>query len=159
MKKVQRIALVGIGGFSRYHYDRIKELELQGELKLSAVMIRAASMDRYRPMAEKLTADGVKIYTTYEAMLEEERGKIDLVVLPTGIVAEFETGRFQFPGQFGKVWKGRTAGRGAGFQPAVDRQAQPPHARENLQPGKKKPGRCKDRPQHRTPSEQPSRQK
>ena len=85
MKEVQRIALVGIGGFSRYHYDRIKELELQGELKLCAVMIRAASMDRYRPMAEKLTADGVKIYTTYEAMLEEERGKIDLVVLPTGI--------------------------------------------------------------------------
>ena len=85
MKEDQRIALVGIGGFSRYHYDRIKELELQGELKLSAVMIRAASMDRYRPMAELLTGDGVKLYTTYEAMLAGERGKVDLVVLPTGI--------------------------------------------------------------------------
>ena len=85
MNKVQKIALVGIGGFSRYHYDRIKELELQGELTLSAVMIRAASLDRYRPMAERLKAGGVRIYTTYEAMLAGERGKVDLVVLPTGI--------------------------------------------------------------------------
>ena len=85
MKEVQKIALVGIGGFSRYHYDRIKELELQGELKLSAVMIRAASMERYRPMSETLVVSGIKIYATYEAMLEGERGKVDLVVLPTGI--------------------------------------------------------------------------
>ena len=85
MKENQKIGLVGIGGFSRYHYDRIKELELQGELKLCAVMIRAASMDRYRPIAEMLTADGVRIHTTYEAMLAGERGQIDLVVLPTGI--------------------------------------------------------------------------
>jgi len=85
MKEVRRVALVGIGGFSRYHYDRIKELELQEELKLCAVMIRAASMDRYRPMAEELKAGGVKVYTTYEAMLAGERGKVDLVVLPAGI--------------------------------------------------------------------------
>lgn len=85
MKDVKKIALVGIGGFSRYHYDRIKELEPQGGLKLAAVMIREASIGRYTDMIKTLKDDGVKIYTTYESMLTGEQGGSDIVVLPTGI--------------------------------------------------------------------------
>jgi len=83
MRNVKKIALVGIGGFSRYHYDCIKDLEPQGGLKLVAVMIR--SPDRYADMVEKLRAGGVKIYTTYEEMLAGEEGVSQIVVLPTGI--------------------------------------------------------------------------
>jgi predicted dehydrogenase len=85
MSKVKKIALVGIGGFSRYHYDRIKELEPQGKLKLSAVMIREKSLERHQDIAEVLRAGGVKIYTTYEDMLAGEEGVSQIVVLPTGI--------------------------------------------------------------------------
>ena len=83
--KTTNIALVGVGGWSRYHYDRIKELELLGEVKLGAVMIRAESMERYRGLAETLRAEGVRVYTEYEAMLSRERGRVELVVIPTGI--------------------------------------------------------------------------
>lgn len=81
----KQIALVGIGGFSRQHYKRIKELEKEGLVQLSAVMIRESSLPRYLEAADALQKDGVRIHTAYEEMLEEEKGRCDVVVLPVGI--------------------------------------------------------------------------
>lgn len=82
---MKKVALVGIGGFSKYHYDRIKELEQKGVVRVCAVMIRAASMARYAEMIQVLENEDVRIYDSYEAMLEGEKGLADIVVLPTGI--------------------------------------------------------------------------
>ena len=85
MKDVKKIALVGIGGFGRYHYDRIKELEPHGVVKLVAVMILPSLLEQYSEMVQLLKNDGVRIYTSYSDMLDREKGKVDIVDLPVGI--------------------------------------------------------------------------
>lgn len=85
MNYPKKIALVGIGGFSRQHYNLIKELEKEGLVQLVAVMIREASLQRYLKIMETLKADGVRIYMAYEPMLEKEKGQCDIIVLPVGI--------------------------------------------------------------------------
>lgn len=82
---MKKVALVGIGGFSKYHYDRIKELEQEEVVCVCAVMIRAASMERYAGMVQTLKSEGVRVYSSYELMLKGEQGFADIVVLPTSI--------------------------------------------------------------------------
>lgn len=85
MANPKKIALVGIGGFSKYHYDRIKELEKHGVVRLSSVLIRASSVHRYQEMIRILDADGVQVYNSFEAMLDGEKGRADIISLPTEI--------------------------------------------------------------------------
>jgi predicted dehydrogenase len=85
MQDVKRIALVGIGGHSRYYYDRIKELEPEGELKLVAVTVRPEQQVLYPDMLDKLAAEGIRLYSKYGDMLAGEQGKSDIVALPVAI--------------------------------------------------------------------------
>ena len=85
MKNAKRIALVGIEGFSQHHLGQIKRLESEGEVKLCAMAIRAASVESQPAIMERLNAERVKVYPAYEAMLVGERGLTDIVVIPTGI--------------------------------------------------------------------------
>lgn len=81
-------ALVGIGGFGRIHLAGIRKCEEMGLMKLTAVCIR--SQEKYAIQIADLIKADTKIYSTYEEMLVREKGRTDLIALPTGIDAHEE---------------------------------------------------------------------
>lgn len=87
MRKPIGIALVGLGGFAQFHYQQIKELEQAGQLSLRAVMVRECDLGQCQDIVATLKAEGTRIYTSMENLLDGEQKRVNLVVIPTGISA------------------------------------------------------------------------
>lgn len=78
-----RVALIGVSGYGRIHLQLLRECRERGEVNLvAAVVINPA--EEADNVAE-LQSRGCKIYPGYETMLDAERGRIDLCMIPTGI--------------------------------------------------------------------------
>lgn len=78
-----RVALIGISGYGRIHLQLARECRDRGEIELvAATVINPA--EEAENMAE-LTARGCVIYDSYEKMLADQAGRIDLCLIPTGI--------------------------------------------------------------------------
>jgi len=75
--------VVGVGGWGRTHVRAVETLEKEGLGRLSAVVIR--NREKYREAVARFESRNVRIYGDYEAMLEAEKGRIDIVTLPTPI--------------------------------------------------------------------------
>ncbi len=78
-----RVALVGVGGYGGTHLAAIERLAARGLCTLAAVVVRDES--RRAAEAARLRAAGVRIHRSLEELLAREPGRVDLVVLATGI--------------------------------------------------------------------------
>jgi predicted dehydrogenase len=78
-----RIALIGVSGYGRIHLQLLRECQARGEVKFAAAVV-INPREEAGTVAE-LQAHGCVIYDGYEAMLKQERGRIDLCMIPTGI--------------------------------------------------------------------------
>jgi len=78
-----RFGLVGVTGFGESHLEMIRELEEVGQATLTAAVV--INPESCQQTVAELKAAGVTIYPTFEAMLAAERGRLELVCLPTGI--------------------------------------------------------------------------
>ncbi len=80
---VWRVALIGISGYGRIHLQLARECRARGEVAIvAATVINPA--EEAANVAE-LREHGGAIYTDYEEMLRDQRGRIDLCLIPTGI--------------------------------------------------------------------------
>lgn len=78
-----RFAIVGVRNYAQSHYRRIKQLEELGEGKLVAVVV--SDQGRNAKRVEELKAEGITIYDSFEQLLREGTGKVDIITLPTSI--------------------------------------------------------------------------
>ena len=82
MKPVS-FGVVGVGGYARMHIYAVEVLEREGLGKLSSVVIRNPS--KYRGEVARLEGKGVNIYRSFEDMLENEAGNVEIITLPVAI--------------------------------------------------------------------------
>jgi predicted dehydrogenase len=78
-----RAALVGVSGYGRWHLLMLVEQALLGRVKLVAATV--INQKQEAALCARLRAHGVEIFADYDAMLAALAGRIDLVLLPTGI--------------------------------------------------------------------------
>lgn len=83
MEKRVKICLVGVAHFARDHHRSIRQMEREKLAELSCAVIRHP--EKYPEDIRKYSEEGVRVYHSYEDMLESERGRVDLVCLPTAI--------------------------------------------------------------------------
>lgn len=76
-----RVALVGVSGYAGCLLTALREVEMQGRCKLTAVCIvnRAQEATAW----DQLTADGVRCFESTGDLWSAMRGQIDLTLLPT----------------------------------------------------------------------------
>ena len=80
-----RVGIIGMGGFAGSHHNTVARLEDRGVVKLTCACdpnLEAFSSER---QLWRLAERGVRVFDSYRAMLEECRGDIDYVVIPTPI--------------------------------------------------------------------------
>lgn len=77
-----RFAIVGVRNFANSHYKRIKQLEALEQGKLVAVVV--ADQEKQKRV-EELKAEGVTIYNSFEQLLNEAKGEVDIITLPVSI--------------------------------------------------------------------------
>ncbi len=78
-----RFGVVGIGGYAGAYIRSLDALEKEGIARMAAAVVRTPS--KYPKEAAALSAKGVRIYPSLEAMLEGAWKEIEAVGLPTGI--------------------------------------------------------------------------
>lgn len=78
-----RIALVGVSGFAGVYYEDLVRRAAAGGIALVAATV--INEDEEPGKCDGLRRAGCRIYRRYEDMLEAERGRIDLCIIPTGI--------------------------------------------------------------------------
>jgi len=77
------LSIVGIGGYGHIHLKAAKSLEDENIVKISSVVIR--NPEKYYDEVLNLKEKNVTIYSSFEEMLENEKGNTDIVILPTAI--------------------------------------------------------------------------
>ncbi len=87
MMKVPKVALVGVSGYGKVHYDYLKALADAGKIQFAAAVIRPGSMEKNQAVVEQLRAIGAEILPTDDALLAAMGDSLDLVCLPVGIEA------------------------------------------------------------------------
>jgi len=87
MKKIG-IAVVGVNNFAKFYLDKITELESEGQIKLTAVVIndQINNADKVRDLRHK----GIAIYNSYESLLREAKNCVDIIGLPISIPTHAE---------------------------------------------------------------------
>jgi len=83
------IGLVGANNFARSHARSIGQMEEEGLAKFVCACIR--SPHKHPDVVEDYKQRGVKLYESYEEMLAEEKGRVELVTLPVAIPDHAET--------------------------------------------------------------------
>lgn len=78
-----RYGIVGIGGFARVWVRSLEVLEERGIARLEAAVVR--NRDKYAAEVARLEAKGCRIYPSYEEMLAEGQGTLEVIGVPTGI--------------------------------------------------------------------------
>lgn len=87
MGTLPRIALVGVTGYGRVHFGRLRDLAEAGECNFAAAaVVNPESPEAAEPL-DWLRSHGAAIYPTAEALFATESGRLDLVCLPVGIAA------------------------------------------------------------------------
>ncbi|MGC9319233.1 MAG: Gfo/Idh/MocA family protein [Armatimonadota bacterium] len=82
------ICLVGVNNFASSHKRSILQMVEEGLGEFTCVVIR--SPEKHPEAVEEHTQRGITIYNDYERMLEEEKGRVDLVALPISIQTHAE---------------------------------------------------------------------
>ncbi len=78
-----RVAIVGISGYGRIHLQLAREWVERGDIDLAAaVVINRSEVEEECGVLER---SGTRLYSTFDAMIAEEVGRIDLCLIPTGI--------------------------------------------------------------------------
>jgi len=80
-------AVVGVRNFAWQHIRRIRELEKTGEARLAAVVI--ADREKNREIEQALRSEGLTIFESFRQLLEEGRGLVDIITLPTSIPSHY----------------------------------------------------------------------
>ena len=75
--------VVGVGGYAQVHVHAVEVLEKEGLGRLSAVVIRNPS--KYKDEVARLEGKNVNIYESFEDMLENETGNVEIIALPVAI--------------------------------------------------------------------------
>ncbi len=84
---IPTVALIGVSGYGKVHYDYLKALAEAGKINFAAAVIRPASMEKNKQTVEELRAMGAEISPTDDALLAAMRDSLDLICLPVGIEA------------------------------------------------------------------------
>jgi predicted dehydrogenase len=80
---MMRAALVGVSGYGRWHLLMLMEQAALGRVRLTAATI--INQTQEAGICARLVRPGVEIFSDYDAMLAAHAGRLDLVLLPTGI--------------------------------------------------------------------------
>jgi len=75
--------IVGVGGYAAVHLRVTRILEDEGLAKISAVVVR--NPEKYPKEVDYLRSRSVTIYNNFDEMLDAEKGRIEIVTLPTAI--------------------------------------------------------------------------
>jgi predicted dehydrogenase len=78
-----RIGIIGVSGFAKEHLKAIDECASTGRCRLAAAVMKPDA--DYAAFADGFRARGISVYREYQEMFAAERGRIDLVTIPTGI--------------------------------------------------------------------------
>lgn len=78
-----RAALIGISGYGRWHLLMLAEQALLGRVRLVAATV--INQDAEPGLCARLRAHGVALYPDHDTMLAALAGRLDLVLIPTGI--------------------------------------------------------------------------
>ncbi|PRX28285.1 putative dehydrogenase [Orenia metallireducens] len=81
-------AVVGVRNFANNYIKNIKKIEKEGLVKLTAVVVtdQVNNADRVR----ELRNEGIKIFGSYEQLLQEGNGCVDVIGLPVSIASHAE---------------------------------------------------------------------
>lgn len=80
---VVKFAIVGVRNFAGSHFKRLKKLEESGEGKIVAIVVEDQVKNAKR--IEELKSKGIIVYDSFEKLLHECKGKIDIITLPVSI--------------------------------------------------------------------------
>ena len=78
-----RTALVGVSGYGRWHLLMVLEQMLLGRVALVGVTV--INQEEQEPICRRLRRQGVPVFSTFEEMMSAVAGRVDLLLLPTGI--------------------------------------------------------------------------
>lgn len=77
------VALVGVSGYARTHYDQLMKCRDRGQVRIVAATIINQAQEQEK--CDALCAAGCEIFEDFERMLATWRGRLDLCIIPTGI--------------------------------------------------------------------------
>ena len=77
------LATVGIGGFGASYLASARRMDEAGLCRLRAVVVR--SPQKHGTQLEELRGRGIRVYGNLQQLLDDERGRVHLVCIPTGI--------------------------------------------------------------------------
>jgi predicted dehydrogenase len=78
-----RAAIVGVSGYGRWHLLMLAEQALLGRVSLVAATV--INQEQEAGLCARLRAHGVELFDDYAAMLAAITGRVDVVLIPTGI--------------------------------------------------------------------------
>lgn len=81
--QLPRVALIGVSGYGRIHLQLLRECVARREVRLTAAAV--INPEEEATVVAELRGMGCTVYSSYESMLEQERGRLDLCMIPTGI--------------------------------------------------------------------------
>ncbi|SIR31731.1 Gfo/Idh/MocA family protein [Halanaerobium kushneri] len=81
-------AVVGVRNFAGSYLRNIEELEAEGKIKLTAVVVKdqVKNAEKVRELRHR----GIAIYSSYESLLKESKNSVDLIGLPVSIPTHAE---------------------------------------------------------------------
>lgn len=78
-----RICLIGISGYAAVYVEWLLEAQAGGRIEIAAFV--ALKKEHSLPAAKRLAATGATLYDDYRTLFENEKNRIDLCYIPTGI--------------------------------------------------------------------------
>lgn len=78
-----RAALVGVSGYGRWHLLMAMEQMLLGRMELIGVTV--INRPQQEAICRRLERRGIPVFPTFEAMMSQIAGRVDLLLLPTAI--------------------------------------------------------------------------
>src|SRR5215469_10017553 len=78
-----RAAIIGISGYGKIHLERLLHHAQAGEIEIAAATVINPAEER--AACAELEARGTKIYPEFHQMLAAHAGRLELVLIPTGI--------------------------------------------------------------------------
>jgi len=84
-QKPLRFGLVGVQGFARSHLRCLEQIKKEGLGQLEALVIRPSDLPQDHPDRLAFKAEGMRIHDSLDALLDAEKGKLDVISIPCGI--------------------------------------------------------------------------
>lgn len=80
-----RVALIGVTGYGAIYVKLLRERRLKGDFSLAAALVINRSLPAASEAARELESWGTRVHEDAESFFAQERGKIDLCLIPAGI--------------------------------------------------------------------------